>query len=136
MQPDPTSRPAIEVEYVGSTCVLTLPPDASLDVAAELRALLRKAAAESSPAVVVDLSRAAFVDSRTLGALLEGTKRMRPQGGELRVVVARREVRRIFEITLLDRAFSLHPTRAEALASIVVATPSPVAMSKTPEETA
>jgi anti-sigma B factor antagonist len=133
MQPDPTLRAAIEIDYVGSTCVLTFPPDASLDVADELRALLRKAASEPSPAVVVDLSRVAFVDSRTLGALLEGQKRIRARGGELRVVVGRREVRRIFEITLLDRAFSLHPTRAEALASIVVATPSPAGMSETPE---
>jgi anti-sigma B factor antagonist len=136
MQPD--RNPAfIEVERVADACVLTLPADASLEVAEELRSLLRAVAAEPAPAVVVDLSRTTLVDSRTLGVLLEGTKKLRPSGGQLRVVVGRRDVRRVFEITLLDRAVALHPTRAEALASIAIATPpTPIASGAVPEEAA
>ena len=51
----------------------------------------------------------------TLGVLLGGVKRLRPQGGQLRVVVSQPGLRRIFEVTLLDRVFMLFPTRAEAL---------------------
>jgi anti-sigma B factor antagonist len=137
MQPDAPHQPGIEVDYIEGTCVLTLPADASLEIADELRSLLRAAAGEGSTAVVVDLSRTSFVDSRTLGALLEGMKRLRPQGGQLRVVVGRREIRRVFEITLLDRAFALHPTRAEALATIAIAAPpKSVAAGAVPEEAA
>jgi anti-sigma B factor antagonist len=51
----------------------------------------------------------------TLGVLLGGVKRLRPQGGQLRVVVGQPGLRRIFEVTLLDRVFTLFPTRADAL---------------------
>ena len=136
MRPD-LQRLHIEVERVGDTCVLTLPADASLDIADELCKQLSTARGEPAIAVVVDLSRATLVDSRTLGAMLEGMKRLRPQGGQLRVVVGRREVRRVFEITLLDRAFALHPTRAEALASIAIAAPpASITSGAVPEEAA
>jgi anti-sigma B factor antagonist len=68
--------------------------------------------------VVVDLTDTSFVDSTSLGVLLGGLKRQREDGGEMRIVVARPEIRRIFEITLLDQVFGLHETRADALASL------------------
>jgi anti-anti-sigma regulatory factor len=42
-------------------------------------------------------------------------KRMAREGGELHIVVTSPDIRRIFEITMLDRVLDLHPTRAEAL---------------------
>ena len=137
MQPDAPLRRTIDVEHVGTTRVLVLPQDASLEVAEELRVLLREATGDVGGTIVVDLSTTTFVDSRTLGALLESMKRLRPHGGQLHVVVGKREVRRIFEITLLDRAFPVHATRAEALAAIAIAaTPTQLAAGQTPEDAA
>ncbi len=67
--------------------------------------------------MVLDLSRVTFIDSMALGVLLAALKRLRPRGGELRLVVPDNDLRRIFEITLLDQAFTLNPTRQEALAA-------------------
>ena len=52
--------------------------------------------------------------------LLLGQKAVREQdarrrGGQLRVVTADPSIRKIFEITLLDRVFSLYETREAAL---------------------
>jgi anti-anti-sigma regulatory factor len=44
-------------------------------------------------------------------------KRQRARGGRFRVVAPRSEIRRIFEMTLLDRVFELDLTRQEALAA-------------------
>ena len=82
---------------------------------AELREKLHGVIDDGAFHVVVDLTDATFVDSMTLGVLLGGVKRLRPQGGQLRVVVGQAGLRRIFEVTLLDRVFTLFPTRADAL---------------------
>ena len=65
--------------------------------------------------VVVDLSECEFLDSMGLGVLLGAKKRMARDGRELHVVVKSPDIRRIFEITMLDRVLDLHTTRAEAL---------------------
>ena len=65
--------------------------------------------------VVVDLSGVTFVDSMTLGVLLGAVKRLRQRGGELRIIVDDPHVRRVFEITLLDRVFDLYAERELAL---------------------
>ena len=65
--------------------------------------------------VRVDLSGVTFVDSMALGVLLGSMKRLRVHGGKLLLVAPATDIRRIFEITLLDRVFALFPTREEAL---------------------
>jgi len=67
--------------------------------------------------IVVDLTKATFIDSTTLGVLVGGVKRLRPAGGALALVCTDQNISKIFEITGLDRVFSIHATRGEALQS-------------------
>ncbi|HYI79524.1 MAG TPA: STAS domain-containing protein, partial [Thermoleophilaceae bacterium] len=67
--------------------------------------------------IVVDLSKATFIDSTTLGVLVGGVKRLRPAGGALALVCTDQNITKIFEITGLDRVFPIHATRDEALSS-------------------
>jgi anti-anti-sigma factor len=53
-----------------------------------------------------------------LGVLVGGMKRLRGQGGELHLVASRPELRRILEITHMDRIIPLHETLADALAAV------------------
>jgi anti-sigma B factor antagonist len=99
------------------TAVLALNGDADLHSANELRARLGAAIEAGAVVVVVDLSEVTFIDSMALGVLLEAMKRLRARGGVLHIVGPRPDVRRIFEITLLDRIFPLDATRSEALAA-------------------
>ena len=69
--------------------------------------------------IVVDLSNATFIDSTTLGVLVGGVKRLRPQGGSLALVCTDQNISKIFEITGLDRVFAIHENRDEALGSFV-----------------
>lgn len=66
--------------------------------------------------VVIDLTDVSFIDSTTLGVLVGGLKRLRPEGGNLRLVCSNENIVKIFEITGLDRVFSLHETREAAIA--------------------
>jgi len=96
--------------------VLKVHGDADLHSAPELRERIRSAIDEGATTVVVDLSATTLIDSTSLGVLLAGMRRLREQDGQIRLVVPRPEVRRIFEITMLDRIFPLHDTQEEALA--------------------
>jgi anti-sigma B factor antagonist len=98
--------------------VLAVYGEADLHSAPELRERLRVAIDGGATNVVLDLSETSFVDSTSLGVLLGGMKRLREQDGQIRLVVPREELRRIFEITLLDQVLPLAETRAEALAAL------------------
>lgn len=95
--------------------VLAVHGDADLHSAPELRERIRSAIDDGANTVVVDLSATTLIDSTSLGVLLGGMKRLREQDGELRLVVPQAEVRRVFEITMLDRIFPLHDTQEDAL---------------------
>jgi len=65
--------------------------------------------------LVIDLSHTTFLDSSALGVLIGALKRMREREGALGVVEPTAAIRRIFEITALDRVLDLHGTLEEAL---------------------
>jgi anti-sigma B factor antagonist len=116
MQPAGLFR--LDQERVDGTVLVTLHGDADLHSAPELRERLERLDDEGVTALVVDLSEVAFIDSMALGLLLAAMKRARSRDGRLRLVVARPEIRRIFEITLLDRVLAIDSTREEALAQV------------------
>jgi anti-sigma B factor antagonist len=106
------------VEVIGdgsSVAVVTVFGQADLHTAPELRAAINDAIESGAQALVIDLSEATFIDSMTLGVLLGALKQLRPTGGSVSVVCSDAHIRRIFEITLLDRVFALHETRDGAL---------------------
>lgn len=97
------------------TVVVAIHGDADMRAAGELRDRLGEVIEDSPRAVVLDLTGATFLDSMTLGIFLTAMKRVRARGGLFRVVAPRAEIRRIFEMTLLDRVFELDLTRQDAL---------------------
>jgi anti-anti-sigma factor len=111
----PGARVRIDTERYGESWVVTVAGDVDLHSAPELRDRLASLGDTGAQHVVVDLSECAFLDSMGLGVLLGAKKRMARDGRELHVVVSAPDVRRIFEITMLDRVLDLHATRAEAL---------------------
>ena len=75
---------------------------------AKVRQALSKAAAEKEPAhVAVNLEGVKFIDSSGLAALVQGMKRCRKKNGDLYLYNLKQNVRIIFELTRLDRAFSI-----------------------------
>jgi anti-sigma B factor antagonist len=66
--------------------------------------------------VVIDFAKTGYIDSSGLGALVSLGKRIREQGGALRLAGLDDDLRTLFELTRLDTLFQLHATRADALA--------------------
>ena len=115
-----TEATAFVVETIGGDeliPIIAVHGQADLHTAPQLRAAITTVLAGGAAGLVSDLSEASFIDSMTLGVLLGAVKRLRPSGGRVSVVCTDSHIRRIFEITLLDRVFSIHGDRGAALAS-------------------
>jgi anti-sigma B factor antagonist len=107
---------SIETEQVGSAKhVIALTGEVDLYTAPELKTQMLEVIANGAKDVVVDFTHTTFIDSTTLGVLVGGVKRLREKGGRLSIVCSDRNITKIFEITGLDRVFTIYPTRAEAL---------------------
>ena len=102
----------------GADYVVYLGGEVDLYTAPELKQELHRLVAEGATRLVIDMSETTFIDSTTLGVLLSVVKRVRPEGGAVVVVCPDRNVRQIFEITLLDRVFAIVDTRDEAFAEL------------------
>ena len=109
----------IEDEAVNdATHVIELGGEVDLYTAPEFKERMVELIEGGKKSIVVDLSKATFIDSTTLGVLVGGVKRLRTNEGQLSLVCSDRNITKIFEITGLDRVFPIHATRAEALAAL------------------
>jgi len=118
---EPAGGFRIHEEHAGSDAVvLAIHGDADMRVASTLKDRLAVAIDEGMSTLVLDLSKTTFVDSMVLGVFLGAMKRLRASGGRFRVVVPHGDIRRIFEMTLLDRVFELDESREDALATATV----------------
>ena len=99
------------------TYVISLTGEVDLYTAPEFKQQLLNVIAEGGKDVVVDFTDTTFIDSTTLGVLVGGVKRLRAEDGRLSLVCSDRNITKIFEITGLDRVFTIYTTRDEALAT-------------------
>ena len=100
------------------THVIELGGEIDLYTAPEFKERMVQVIEDGKKQVIVDLSKATFIDSTTLGVLVGGVKRLRPAGGTLALVCSDQNIVKIFEITGLDRVFPIHGTREDALAAV------------------
>ena len=98
----------------GADAVVSLEGEVDLYTAPELKQELHRLVGDGAKLIVIDMTATTFIDSTTLGVLLSVVKRVRPEGGAVVLVCPDRNVKRIFEITLLDRVFTIVDTREEA----------------------
>ena len=102
----------------GDVYVISLAGEVDLYTAPEFKAQLLDVIGKGAKQVIVDFTDTTFIDSTTLGVLVGGVKRLRTSDGELSLVCSDRNITKIFEITGLDRVFTIHPSRDEAIAAI------------------
>jgi len=101
--------------------VISLAGEVDLYTAPEFKAQLLDVIGQGAKQVIVDFTDTTFIDSTTLGVLVGGVKRLRSNDGELSLVCNDRNITKIFEITGLDRVFTIYPTRAEAVEQVAAA---------------
>ena len=109
----------IKTEELGdSSYVISLAGEVDLYTAPEFKQQLLEVIGQGAKHVIVDFSDTTFIDSTTLGVLVGGVKRLRTNDGQLSLVCSDRNITKIFEITGLDRVFSIYGTRDEAVSNL------------------
>ena len=108
----------INTEQVGDAHVIALAGEVDLYTAPEFKQQLLDVIHQGGKNVIVDFTDTTFIDSTTLGVLVGGVKRLRTNEGQLSLVCSDRNITKIFEITGLDRVFTIYGTRDEALANV------------------
>ena len=101
---------------INSVTILELSGRFDAHTASIVFTALEKATSVPPAKVVVNLGAVTFMDSTALATLVQGMKRCRQAGGDLRLCNLQQPVRIIVELTRLDKAFDIYPSEAEALA--------------------
>jgi anti-sigma B factor antagonist len=102
----------------GDSYVIALAGEVDLYTAPEFKQQLLEVISQGARNVIVDFSDTTFIDSTTLGVLVGGIKRLRSNEGQLALVCSDRNITKIFEITGLDRVFTIYGTRSEAVDAV------------------
>jgi anti-sigma B factor antagonist len=89
--------------------------DVDIATAPHLREQLVAVLTDGRCHLVLDLGGVDFLDSTGLGVIVGLLKRARTLGGDLRLVCPNPSVRKVFEITALDRTMPLSATVDDAL---------------------
>ncbi len=109
---------SIRLETAEGGQVIVVAGDADSSAAPGIDEALAAACESSHPGlVVVDLTEAEFVDSRTMGVFVAWTERQRAAGGRLPIVCTNANMLRVFRQIGLDQTLELVSSRAEALGS-------------------
>jgi anti-sigma B factor antagonist len=97
---------------------LVVGPTGALDVAGSpaLHTLLHRALDDGATRIVLDLSQVDFIDSTALRVLVSVHKRL--AGAGFAIVCPHARIRRIFDLTALDRVLTLTDTVEEALTAL------------------
>jgi len=81
----------------------------------ELKNTVQEALEHGERKFLVDFTRTGYIDSSGLGALVSISKKVREQGGELRLAGLNEDLRSLFELTKLDTLFAITDTPDQAL---------------------
>jgi anti-sigma B factor antagonist len=111
-------RVGLEVYQEGSEdrAVFRVVGDVDLSTAPLLRDRLQEITTNTK-SVVIDLSEVAFLDSTGLSVLVATWNRFcaTEDHGSFRLVVSRRSIQRVFDVTGLSDVFEVFPTLEEAI---------------------
>jgi anti-sigma B factor antagonist len=112
------AAPVVGVEEHGSALLVRLAGELDLYNAHLVREALVEATGRNPERLIVDLSEVMFLDSTSLGVLIEGRGRLTNRRSFL-LVAPGLETRRALEISGLDKHFAVHTSIDEALAAPV-----------------
>jgi anti-sigma B factor antagonist len=88
----------------------------------KLRELLTRASHSDGPPVIVDLTKATFIDSTAIGVLVGAATKLEEFGSEMAIVCADEQILNIFKIVGLNEVVSINGSRDEALGALAIHT--------------
>ncbi len=106
---------SFEVHKEGDVTVVDVEGQLIVGNRQELKQKVLDELEEGERRFVIDFSNTGYIDSSGLGVLVSLSKKIREQGGELRLASLNEDLRTLFELTKLDTLFTIKDSRDEAL---------------------
>ena len=83
----------------------------------ELKQKVLDALEEGNKKFLIDFSKTGYIESSGLGVLVSLSKKIRDDGGDLRLAGLNDDLKTLFELTKLDTLFAITDSATEALAA-------------------
>lgn len=103
-----------KMDIDGDALILTLSGEVDLHSSPELRATMSELVQHAKPRVILDLSQVPYMDSSGVGTLVEAKRLVEREEAQLILVNPQQRVMGVFEITHLDRFFTICASIDEA----------------------
>jgi len=107
---------SITIQEASAASIIVITGDADLNSADLLRAAIEKARS-GGQRIVIDLTGATLIDSRTIGVLAGCAQAQRSRGSTMPIVCEDPNILRLFSTIGLEREFDFFPTHEAALAA-------------------
>lgn len=102
-------------QEAGDVTVVTVEGQLIVANRQELKQVIQDALEAGARKFVLDFGPTAYIDSSGLGALVSINRKVREQGGELRLAGLNEDLRSLFELTKLDTLFLIADSATQAL---------------------
>ena len=106
------------LEWSGQVAVVTVTGEIDITNAEGLRDALLSALNAGAAGLIVDLTSTTFLDSAGIAALVRASRRATATDAALRLAVTAPPVLRVLRLVGLDRLIEVHPSLADAMASL------------------
>lgn len=112
-----TGKPSsvLEVRRNNGATVVVLQGEIDLHHVPEVQKVLVAEWSSKPTMLIIDLGDVGYMDSSGVGMLVQAFQKMKAADGKLRLVRMRDRVRSVFEITRLDKYFTICESEDEAL---------------------
>ena len=105
----------IAVKDTQGIMVIAVSGELDASSSGQLTVTIEPLVSQGRPWLVIDLQGVNFIDSAGLSVLVRCFKHARGAAGTIRLAGLQPSVRRVFELTRLDRVFDLYKDTAEAV---------------------
>jgi len=109
----------ITIRNNGDATVVDLAGELDAYTSGRFREAMIESIENGNPNLVVSMLNVEYIDSSGLGALVGGLKRASERNGKIVIVCNQPQVRKVFEITGLEKVFPLYEAEDEAVRAIV-----------------
>jgi len=104
-----------EVKRIDKNAVVVLSGEVDLHQSPALHSALLDIAKDRPPKFILDLNDVGYIDSSGVGTFVDVFRRVNSYKGQMMLVGLNDRVRSVFEITKLDRFFTICATEEDAL---------------------
>lgn len=99
----------------GDVCIIQVQSGLSSELHVFLKEKLRELVRSGTHKIILDLSRAGFVSSSLIGAMVYGLKEVRKKKGDLLLSEVDPAFMDVLKVTRLDQAFAIFDSTEEAI---------------------